>query len=82
MGDMYLSCAAQSEQCVTASECARSVDRLTEDADTDDDETCKGLLGAAAQCIYLLYGLDLTERDEQWTDGFQVGIFRLMYTWD
>ena len=34
--------------CATSSECARFVDRLAEDADTDDDETCKGLLGAAA----------------------------------
>lgn len=57
------------------------MDRLA-DEDNDDDETCKGLLGAAAQCIYLLYGLDLTERNEQWTDGFQVGIVGRMCTWD
>lgn len=37
-----------------------------------DGEACSALVGATAQCVYLLYGLDLTERDEQWTDGFQV----------
>ncbi len=29
------------------------------------------LMGAAAQCIHLLYGLELPERDASFTDGFQ-----------
>ena len=58
--------AVHSKCCVICSECARCMERLA------DDKTCKALMGAAAQCVYLLYGLDLTERDEQWTDGFQV----------
>lgn len=29
------------------------------------------LLGAAAQCIHLLYGLELPERDAGFTDSFQ-----------
>lgn len=48
------------------SECTRSVGGLAE------GEAGSALVGAAAQCIYLLYGLDLPERNEQWTDGFQV----------
>ena len=56
---------------VTSAECARSVERLA------DDVACKALVGAVAQCIYLLYALDLTERDEQWTDGFQVSHIRI-----
>lgn len=56
-----------------SSECARLTERLA------DDEACKALMGAAAQCVYLLYGLDLTERDEQWTDEFQVSMLVLVY---
>ena len=64
--EMQSSGAVQSNCCVICSECARCMERLA------DDKTCKALMGAAAQCIYLLYGLDLTEREDQWTDGFQV----------
>lgn len=52
---------------VVCSECTRSTPGLA------DSETSSAVVGAAAQCIYLLYGLDLPERNEQWTDGFQVG---------
>ena len=63
---MQLSCDAHIDDSVLTSECARSMESLA------DSEACKALGGAAAQCVYLLYGLDLTQRDEQWTDGFQV----------
>ena len=37
-------------------------------------EGVSAVKGAAAKCIYLLYGLDLPEQDHQWTDGFQVSM--------
>ena len=33
------------------------------------------VIGATAQCVYLLYGLEVSERNEAFTDGFQVGSF-------
>ena len=50
-----------------ASECTRSAEGVA------DDGTGSMVMGATAQCIYVLYGLDLPERNEQWTEAFQVG---------
>ena len=41
-------------------------------ADATATEAATTLIGAAAQCVHLLYGLELPMADEGFTEGYQV----------
>ena len=52
--------------------CADACKAAAANADTTATGAATALIGAAAQCVHLLYGLELPAADEGFTEGYQV----------